>query len=136
MEQIDWLINDICKYNNGLIEIDELSDEIQCIENEEQRQLICNIVKNKKCGTVLNDYVEYNKNLTIQGLKDKYSYLCLCNIDCEYERLIYDRLFKGFIINIRYNNIFVLSSASIKYNSKNLLSSFGRFKENYMFIII
>ena len=134
VEQIDWLIDDICKYNNGLIEIDELSDEIQCIENEKQRQLVCNIVKNKKCGNVLEDYVEYNKNLTIQGLKDKYNYLCLCNIDCEYERLIYDRLFKGFIINIRYNNIFVLSSASIKYNSKNLLSSFGRFKENYMFI--
>ena len=37
VEQIDWLINDICKYNNGLIEIDELSDEIQCIENEKQR---------------------------------------------------------------------------------------------------
>ena len=44
MEQIDWLINDICKYNNGLIEIDKLSDEIQCIENYEQVKDIDRII--------------------------------------------------------------------------------------------
>ena len=105
VEQIDWLINDICKYNNGLIEIDELSDEIQCIENEEQRQLVCNIVRNKKCGTVLNDYVEYNYNNTIKGLMNKYKYLYLCEFNYEQERLIYDRLFKGLKIIIKYNNL-------------------------------
>ena len=37
------------------------------IKNENQRQLVCNIVRNKKCGTVLEDYIEYNKNKLIKS---------------------------------------------------------------------
>lgn len=62
IDKIDWLIDDIVKYNNHMIEIEQLSDEIQSIEDEDSRKLVCNIVRNKKCGTVLEDYVKYNKN--------------------------------------------------------------------------
>lgn len=98
VEQIDWLINDICKYNNGLIEIDKLSDEIQCIENEEQRQLVCNIVKNKKCGTVLNDYIEYNKNNLINLYNNFY------NNKIKTPNAIHGKLFGQYEININFKN--------------------------------
>ena len=97
VEQIDWLIDDICKYNNGLIEIDELSDEIQCIENEKQRQLVCNIVRNKKCGTVLEDYVEYNENRII-NLSERFDVLV------EIPNRIYDRIYGYYKTTVKLYN--------------------------------
>lgn len=102
VEQIDWLIDDICKYNNGLIEIDELSDEIQSIENKNKRRLVCNIVRNKKCGNVLNDYVVYNKNKILNFSSVR---------EVKIPRVVYDRLYGDY-------NIF---SSIIKIDKINIL---------------
>lgn len=101
VDKIDWLISDICKYNNGRININQLSDEIQAIENEDERDLVVNIIKNKKCGTVLDDYVKYNRNKVEKELKNyNEDYKFECNIT----RFIYDRIFYGCDIEMFYKN--------------------------------
>lgn len=130
VEQIDWLIDDICKYNNGLIEIDELSDEIQCIKNEEQRKLICNIVKNKKCGTVLNDYVEYNKNNLINLYNNFY------NNKIKIPNSIHGKLFGQYEININFKNYCfnILVSLLDKEKVLTILNNIIYLTINYYFI--
>lgn len=97
LDKIDWLINDICRYNNGLIEIDELSDEIQAIEDEDLRKLVVNIVRNKKCGSVMENYVEYNKR-KIYNLDSEYV-VTIKNL--KVPNIIYDRVYGDYKISIK-----------------------------------
>ncbi|MBY6838817.1 competence protein CoiA family protein [Clostridium botulinum] len=101
VDKIDWLISEMCKYNQGRININQLSNEIQAIENEDERELVCNIIRNKQCGTVLDDYVGYNKNKVEKKLK---TYNEDYKFECNITRFIYDRIFCGCDIEMFYKN--------------------------------
>ena len=131
VEQIDWLIDDICKYNNELIEIDELSDEIQAIKNENQRQLVCNIVRNKKCGSVLEDYIEYNENKIYEIYDAIYSSGILYSPNS-----IYNKLYGEYTLRIKVFNEYITSKINIVYpNDLNILINNIKFLIGHLFKI-
>ncbi|MBZ9693406.1 hypothetical protein [Clostridium sp. M14] len=104
VDKIDWLISDICKYNQGVLSISDLSKEIQAIEDEELRKLVVSILRNKTCSNIINDYVDYNSNETLKSILSN-NELKLCTYKIDKTRLVYDRIYKGFKLELNYNNV-------------------------------
>ena len=98
LQKINWLIDDICRYIQKEINIEQLSFEIQSIEDNECRKLICNILKIKRCRFILNDYIDFTKN----------KYLKIDYIDSVNEPIkIYDRIYGEYEFKIKiFNNTF------------------------------
>lgn len=126
IEKLNWLIDDIVKYELGDLDIDTLSDEIQVIEDKEDRKLVVELLR-KKCSNVIDDYVKYYR----QQIKNKFKHLDK-NIDVFYKtpRIIYDRLyFNEMQITIKYKNM--NNSIKIDKNKKYSIDDF-KYLKNYI----
>lgn len=160
LDKIEWLIDDMCKYVENIIDIEQLSEEIQLIEDEELRNLIVNILKNNKCKHILNDYVNYNINKfkKIDGMEEIYSpnkiydrvygryefYFSINNKRYPYKECINDsiKIYKISemlrIINNSNNNYFLYNNEeffdyeNILYNYNNYISD--KILRNYVYI--
>lgn len=95
LDKIEWLIDDMCRYVENIINIEQLSEEIQLVEDEELRNLIANILKNNKCKHILNDYVNYNIN-KVKNINDMKQ--------IKIPRKIYDRVYGKYKFYFSINN--------------------------------
>lgn len=100
IEKLDWLWKDINNYLKNELSISELSDEIQEIEDFKAQNIVVDIIKKKRCINIMNDYIDYNKNKILEYLQNSYGKF---TYKLSNERFIYDRIYKGFIIDIFYN---------------------------------
>lgn len=101
LKQIEWFIEDIYRYNKGVIDIKELElgygEAINLSE-----EIIEKIYKNNKCSKALKDIVLYRDEL-VADVKNKISNEFNVDVWCSnnaQERLIVDRLFSPNRIKI------------------------------------
>ena len=104
--KLDWLWNDIKKYKQNNIDIEDLFNLIQLIEDKNSRNIVIDILKNANCITVVNDYVEFMKNKIKNSLNFiKYE---IDNAKIKYSisipHKIYDRVYSGFNITFYTEN--------------------------------
>jgi len=104
--KLDWLWNDIQKYKQNNIDIEDLFNLIQLIEDKNSRNIVIDILKNANCITVVNDYVEFMKNKIKNSLNFiKYE---IDNAKIKYSisipHKIYDRVYSGFNITFYTEN--------------------------------
>ena len=104
--KLDWLWNDIQKYKQNNINIEDLFNLIQLIEDKNSRNIVIEILKNANCITVVNDYVEFMKNKIKSSLNFiKYE---IDNAKIKYSisipHKIYDRVYSGFNITFYTEN--------------------------------
>ena len=133
--KLDWLWNDIQKYKQNNIDIEDLFNLIQLIEDKNSRNIVIEILKKANCITVVNDYVKFMKNKIQNSLNFiKYE---IDNAKIKYSisipHKIYDRVYSGFNITFYTENrlpiyfIKVMNESDInsdiikKYNSELLI---------------
>jgi hypothetical protein len=112
IEKLDWLWDETRKLDFDDKGFEKLSKLLNSISDEESRRIAIDILHKTKCNNFFQKYMLFVKNKIEKRLK----YLNLkykgCSIRYEIEipRLIYDRVFKGIIINLYApdNNIPVL----------------------------
>ncbi|WP_252241652.1 hypothetical protein [Clostridium sp. ZBS18] len=155
IEKLYWLIDDICKYNNGELEIDAISDEIQAVEDEKTRKLIVELLRHK-CSNVMNDYIEYNNTKIEKELNNnihnnnliKYEIQKFIKMPNKFDKVSIKLYLKNYILiedKIMFNNyrediINIINKGKIKeilylydkFKNENIIHSNNIIKVNFL----
>ena len=102
IEKLDWLWDETRNINFNEKGFEKLSKLLNSISNEESREIAIEILRKTKCNNLLQNYMSFIKSKIEKRLKHlnlKYKG-CFIRYEIEIPRLIYDRVFKGIIINL------------------------------------
>ena len=69
---LDWVWQDIAKYNSDQITISEMAESVDNVENLEDREFLYGVLKKSRCGSVLADYLGF-KNGVVKETLDNYT---------------------------------------------------------------
>lgn len=101
IKKLDWLWDEIRKIKYESNNYDNIGNLVRSISSEEGRQLAINILSRVSCGgSILHNYIVFLKDKVDRHLKHlnlKYNGY-LIKYETEIPRLIYDRIFKGILI--------------------------------------
>lgn len=78
VKKLDWFWNEIVKYNNSEIRLNNLIKRINKFSSSNEKDVIDKLLKSKSCGKFYKDYKEYiRKNSPLKvKYKELYSYEC------------------------------------------------------------
>lgn len=124
LEKLDWLWRDIKNYKMGLKNIEEISELIQSIEEDDSRKIVVDILRKTSCSNIIKDYIQsiklkinnYIENLNI-NFDEKITYKILV------PRKIYDRLYESLTVNLKYKELQIENV-----NAKNIFN----YSEDYI----
>jgi len=129
LRKLDWLWRDIVKYNQGKVDIAQIFEIINTISDENYREIIVSILKNKRCNNIINDienlrikeaekWIKINKEHAINILEEGIVNEITFNFDRDHIE-IYDKIFKAYNINIFYiDNL--IATLNITQNLNNI----------------
>lgn len=107
--KLDWLWNDIRRYKQDEVDIEYMSNLIKCIENNNSRDVVVNILKKSNCSFLLKEYISFNKNKINNYLKN----LNLNDKGITYEilipRKVFDRVYIGLIVDFYFDSVLIYS---------------------------
>lgn len=102
INRLDWLWDEIRKIKYESKDYDNIGNLVRSISSEEGRQIAINLLSRMSCGgSILHNYVAFLKDKIDRHLKHlnlKHNGY-LIKYETEIPRLIYDRVFKGIMIN-------------------------------------
>lgn len=130
LKEIEWFIDDIYKYNIGVIDICDLTVKFDSFKKDFwHKELLVKLFKNSKCSKAMSDIINYKDNVFKNIEADvilKYGDL---NIGiCERkgkQRLIHDRLFSSYSVPIKTQYVYeLIKNRYSKFKSNNFDSEY------------
>lgn len=70
IKKLDWFWKDVIKYKQKKINIQQMVNTIDCINCEEERNVLNEILGKRSCNDLYNDYLKYKSNNILKYLKN------------------------------------------------------------------
>lgn len=144
IKSIEWFIDDIYKYNTGITDDFEsiVTSFNEIAKDESKNDILEDLYKNSQCQKTIKNIVNYKdeymrniKEYFSENFRDYIKYIdCSCHGE---ERLIHDRLFSKYEINVKMSYAFDFDNVSHEvtdFNEAEILKieeKVDRLKERY-----